>query len=492
MEIEERNRAKAHRGALALLAVLICLLSSCTPAEDTMGQSAGTSVSSEDTSETVSTAEETPEPEQNPMDDGKLRVISDYDSAQSVVFCGDQVVYDGKGIATLLEGEDTSLFSVRYNEGDQYFFDLYDAEGTAVLTGLTGYPAGIYGNWLLLTGYDQAGSDLPVYDVRTLQPTDQTLPSISSAYVVGDQLVVNYDNGMNLYALDDLTLLESYDGWYGVPLTNWNGNPVPEAAEDYVMMTSYNSDTGESFTRLYNPLTGVQYDNVDNYLGGLYLSVHDDDGYKVYDLSTGNAVASDQQPWSYYSDAVQIWRPGASCLISAPAYDGIKEVQYAYPSSDGQYIYVQIGDGQFDVLNPQGELLFSVTPEEGQTAYDIGGGMISLYNSTGNSTGGTGTAAYWPDGHKKVFPQYTNIIRFYGMDDLLLGSYQIGRSYLYDLLDGEGNVLLAGLKSYGTADSDQFIYAEIGFQKGYITLDGEWLWSRSVFQNTDAEPSYYW
>ena len=114
--------------------------------------------------------------------------------------------------------------------------------------------------------------------------------------------------------------------------------------------------------------------------------------------------------------------------------------------------------------------------------------MMSIYNFSGEN----GTAVYWPDGRERTYTEYNNIIRFYGMDDLLLGSYQIGNSYLYDLLDADGNLLMKGLKNYGAVDSDDFIYAEIGFRKGYITLDGEWLWSETTFQSTDAEPDYYW
>ena len=163
-------------------------------------------------------------------------------------------------------------------------------------------------------------------------------------------------------------------------------------------------------------------------------------------------------------------------------------MQYAYQSSDAPYIYVQLGDGTYDVLDLSGNLVLQLSPGEDQMVTDIGGGRLSIYNYSG----GGGTVVCWPDGREREFDEYTNIVGFYGTNGLLLGSYQIGNSYLYDLLDKDGDVLLKGLKNYSYAGSDQFIYAEIGFRKGYITLDGQWLWSMSTFQTTDAEPDYYW
>ena len=477
----------SRRGALALLAILVFLLSGCTRVSETSAPS--DSMAPSEPAASVSEPEE-PETPPSPMADGKLRFINDYNGNTSTVFHSDTVVYSGKGLAYQLTGGGDDYFYVQSNVGDQYVFSLCDASGTVRIEDFGGYPAGVFGNWLIVTGYnisDEEGRET-VYDLRTMQPADMGPSAVSSANQIGDRLVINTADGMGVYAVDTLEQLEFYPGWYGDPLSSWTSQTLSETVQDFLMMNLYDPDTGNSQYRLYNPLTGVSYDNVSSYLDGDYFSVEVGDTYEIYDLTTGEKVDSDWRSYNYYSDAVKIYRAGTSILVSAPAYGGTKEVQYAYQSSDAPYTYVQLGDGTYDVLDLSGNLVLQLSPGEDQMVTDIGGGRLSIYNYSG----GGGTVVCWPDGREREFDEYTNIVGFYGTDGLLLGSYQIGNSYLYDLLDKDGDVLLKGLKNYSYAGSDQFIYAEISFRKGYITLDGQWLWSMSTFQSTDAEPDYYW
>lgn len=479
----------SRRGALALLAILVFLLSGCTEAAET-------SVPADSPSSAASSAESEPsaaEPAQpeaaSPMADGKLRTILDYNLNTSTVFCGDTVVYDGPGLAYTLADGRNDYFYIQSNVGEKYVFSLYDASGAEQIADFGGYLVGIFGNWLLATDYGTEEGVSQVYDLRTMERADPVLGRVGLAYQVGDDLlVVNTTDQMDVYSLDTFQLRESFPGWYGSPLSTWTSQTLPESAQDYLMMSCNDPDSGNGLYRLYNPVTGVSYDNVSNYLDGSYFSVVNGSNYEVYDFSTGEMVDSDWRSYDYYSDAVKIYRAGTTSLISAPAYGGTEEIQYAYLDSNSPYIYVQLLDGGHDLLDLSGNLLLHVVPDTDRMVTDIGGGMMSIYNFSGEN----GTAVYWPDGRERTYTEYNNIIRFYGMDGLLLGSYQIGNSYLYDLLDADGNLLMKGLKNYGAVDSDDFIYAEIGFRKGYITLDGEWLWSETTFQSTDAEPDYYW
>ncbi len=477
---KEEKKTHLRRGMLALLAVALLLLSGCTREGNPAGPAPAPS-------ETASAQTPPEEPEQapapDPMADGKLRFITDYDRNRSTVFHGGQLVYTGPGIALAVEGGGDDYFVIQDNAGeDTYTFTLCDSGGRVMLPDMGSYPAGIYGNWLLVSGSgEEEGSR--VYDLRTMALSDQQLGQFTSVCRTGDRLAVNCADGLYLYALSDLSLIESIPGGYGTLLKDWGLSGLPEDLQGLLAISR--ADTGSM--EIYDPETGRRFENVDNPLIDGLLSVRHGDTYDLYDLETGEVVASDWRAFLYYSDAVKIYRAGTSFLISAPAYENTEEVQYAYRCSGAPYICVQKVDQSVDLLGLDGALLLSVKPGEDEMILDAGDGLLVRYQAGG----GNGCTAYWPDGREEFFPQYQNILNFYGQEGYLLGSYQVGRTYLYDLLDGEGNLLLEGLKNFSACDSDRFFYAERGFQHGYLTFSGEWLWSESIFQSTGDDPAGY-
>ena len=193
----------------------------------------------------------------SPMADGKLRFINDYNGNTSTVFHGDTVVYSGKGLAYQLTGGEDTYFYLQTNVGDQYVFSLCDASGKVQIEDFGGYPAGIFGSWFFVIDYDDSDGAEAVYDLRTMAPADTGLGAVSSVNQVGDRLVINTSDGMGVYAVDTLELLESFPGWTGDPLSNWTSQTLSDTAGDFLMMTYYDPDTGNSQYRLYNPLTGV-------------------------------------------------------------------------------------------------------------------------------------------------------------------------------------------------------------------------------------------
>ena len=170
----------SRRGALALLAILVFLLSGCTEAAETSAPA--DSPSSSEPSASISEPEE-PETPPSPMADGKLRFINDYNGNTSTVFHGDTVVYSGKGLAYQLTGGGDDYFYVQSNIEDQYVFSLCDASGTVLMEDFGGYPAGVFGNWLIVTGYnisDEEGRET-VYDcsLPIWAPARSALPTRS-------------------------------------------------------------------------------------------------------------------------------------------------------------------------------------------------------------------------------------------------------------------------------------------------------------------------
>ena len=70
-----------------------------------------------------------------------------------------------------------------------------------------------------------------------------------------------------------------------------------------------------------------------------------------------------------------------------------------------------------------------------------------------------------------------------------------GGAWLSDVLDSRGNVLLSGLADVSGDSSlpGGVFAARRGFERGYMDLAGNWLYSESVFTSlSDEDASYYW
>ena len=74
-----------------------------------------------------------------------------------------------------------------------------------------------------------------------------------------------------------------------------------------------------------------------------------------------------------------------------------------------------------------------------------------------------------------------------------------GGSWLYDLLDSDGNVVVGGLRSCSTyyADSanglpEGVFAASKGFSYGWMDLSGRWLYAESIFASTADEMDNYY
>ena len=70
-----------------------------------------------------------------------------------------------------------------------------------------------------------------------------------------------------------------------------------------------------------------------------------------------------------------------------------------------------------------------------------------------------------------------------------------GGAWLSDVLDSRGDVLLSGLADVSGDSSlpGGVFAARRGFERGYMDLAGNWLYSESVFTSlSDEDASYYW
>ena len=71
----------------------------------------------------------------------------------------------------------------------------------------------------------------------------------------------------------------------------------------------------------------------------------------------------------------------------------------------------------------------------------------------------------------------------------------VGGGWISDVVDSRGQVLLSGLADVSRGDGlpDGVIAARRGFERGYMDLDGSWLYSESIFASlADEDSAYYW
>ena len=71
----------------------------------------------------------------------------------------------------------------------------------------------------------------------------------------------------------------------------------------------------------------------------------------------------------------------------------------------------------------------------------------------------------------------------------------VGGGWISDVVDSRGQVLLSGLADVSRGDGlpDGVIAARRGFERGYMDLDGNWLYSESIFASlADEDSAYYW
>ena len=182
MKLLENGEIK--RGALAAAVLLLAFLSACgnqtvpvsAPESDVQVSSAESTVQ-----------EEKPAQVQNPlskMDDGKLRVLYRSDDNQSLVFHGAEIVFRGKGRASVFEREDGSAFySVAVPDVGQYRYSLYNADGTLLLENLPAAPEITMGKWLFcIAQWYQEDSSGCAVNLDTMEQIPLPCDSIPVSY----------------------------------------------------------------------------------------------------------------------------------------------------------------------------------------------------------------------------------------------------------------------------------------------------------------------
>lgn len=477
------------------------------------------------------------------LEDGRLRIL--YDPAGgSTVLRGSEVVY------TASADESVALLPDTLTQQVQFFFHswadnsgenrrrsaLCDSSGRTLIEFNGEYSATLTGDVLVL--------QQPVFEdgefwgeafygnCRVIDlSTGSDLPVPEDAYdclVQGDTLIFNcYALPAGLSSMDydpDQTShlrveMRSRSGelLHTVPCCyTLSGNGTPE---NWVELCQYNNGDFPAYS-LYNTVTGEELSNFHQSLGNGIVCYGDpqNGGALLVDLS-----GSEKQVLGSFDQTIDCYVPGYAmsydftsnspfhCILHDLS-TGEDLVLYDYHQADGEAAFYT-ANGQLLVFDSAtGEKITDVMvePVPGQqyaSIFCIGNGQVSVELKDNDDYETTACRVYGPDGLVgdltaacRRFDYFSPLTRTPEGEALFSGSYSgVGGSYLTDVVDSQGNVVIQGLRSvYGYAANSinglpQGVFAaQQGFYNGWMDSDGSWVYCQSIFTLADDEGGTYY
>ena len=392
-------------------------------------------------------AEEAPGPAAASLDDGKLRILySNGSNGGNTVLCGNTVLYQAASSETVYLVPDTLTGAVRY-----YLRQWSDpSTPTGRATALC----------------DRSGKEILIFD------------RAYDAVLTGSLLVLTAPEQM-AYA----------------PCNN-------HAAGD---------------CRVIDLATGEELTGYQQYTGAGTVSLYHDGRYQLVDLvsTEQSAVLCEyDQPVRYYAPGAAITEPEASGRYRFHDLLTGEEKELYDVGTDDATLAIYAVDGTVRVFDLQtGVLLTDTTidPVENQVRthiYPEGNGWAWVQQDDNDSYDATAIHICGPDGiHKTLDPAKLNETYNYYSPLLstedgiyFYGCYNgPGSSWLYDVLDSDGDVVVSGLRTcagyYANSVNGlpEGVFAAVkGFESGWMDLSGRWLYAESIFASTADEMDNYY
>lgn len=502
-------------------------------------------------------AEEAPGPAAAPLDDGKLRILySNGSNGGNTVLCGNTVLYQAASSETVYLVPDTLTGTVRYylrqwsapGTPTGRATALCDRSGKEILTFDRAYDAVLTGSLLVLTAPEQmayspalhhAAGDCRVLDLATGE--ELTVPE--NAYgcrIAGETLAFNLCNAP-AQALDENTWGDDLTRYYALQIQDRDGNRIRQeplcaavslsysyneisSPADWLELDYYSEDEDMVIDHisLYNPTTGEELTGYQQYTGAGTVSLYNDGRYQLVDLvsTEQSAVLCEyDQPVRYYAPGVAITEPDASTPEMAGRYlfhdllTGEEKDLYD-ANTDEATLAIYALDGTVRVFDRQTGVLLTDTaidPVENQVRthiYPEGNGWAWVQQDDNDNYDATAIHICGPDGiHKTLDPAKLNETYNYYSPLLstedgiyFYGCYNgPGSSWLYDVLDSDGNVVVSGLRTcagyYANSVNGlpEGVFAAVkGFESGWMDLSGRWLYAESIFASTADEMDNYY
>lgn len=489
-------------------------------------------------------AEEAPGPAAASLDDGKLRILySNGSNGGNTVLCGNTVLYQAASSETVYLVPDTLTGTVRYylrqwsdpGTSTGRATALCDRSGKEILTFDRAYDAVLTGSLLVLTAPEQmayapcsnhAEGDCRVIDLATGEelavPENAYGCSIAGSYLAFEICNVPADYVQENEWGDDLPLycaVQVQDRQGEVvyqaelsALSNFYASSSDSSAPtDWLVVSHYNEDGTTGADSLYNPTTGEELTGYQQYTGAGTVSLYNSGRYQLVDLASTeqSAVLCEfDEPVRYYLPGAAITEPEASGRYRFHDLLTGEEKELYDVGTDDATLAIYALDGTVRVFDRQTGVLLTDTaidPVENQVRAHIyaENGWVWVAQDDNDNYVNTAIQICGPDGtHKTLDPRtleetYTHYYPLFSTAD---GLYFYGccngpgSSWLYDILDSDGNVVVGGLRSCSTYYADRanglpegVFAASKGFSYGWMALTGQWLYAESIFASSNDE-----
>lgn len=491
-------------------------------------------------------AEEAPGPAAASLDDGKLRILySNGSNGGNTVLCGNTVLYQAASSETVYLVPDTLTGTVRYylrqwsapGTPTGRATALCDRSGKEILTFDRAYDAVLTGSLLVLTAPEQmayapynnhAEGDCRVIDLAT----GEELAVPENAYgcrIAGETLAFNLCNAP-AQALDENTWGDDLTRYYALQIQDRDGNRIRQeplcaavslsysyneisSPADWLELDYYSEDEDMVIDHisLYNPTTGEELTGFQQYTGAGTVCLYNSGRYQLVDLASTeqSAVLCEfDEPVRYYLPGAAITEPEASGRYRFHDLLTGEEKELYDAGTDDATLAIYALDGTVRVFDRQTGVLLTDTaidPVENQVRAHIyaENGWVWVAQDDNDNYVNTAIQICGPDGtHKTLDPRtleetYTHYYPLFSTAD---GLYFYGccngpgSSWLYDILDSDGNVVVGGLRSCSTYYADRanglpegVFAASKGFSYGWMDLTGQWLYAESIFASSNDE-----
>lgn len=496
-------------------------------------------------------AEEAPGPAAASLDDGKLRILySNGSNGGNTVLCGNTVLYQAASSETVYLVPDTLTGTVRYylrqwsapGTPTGRATALCDRSGKEILTFDRAYDAALTGSLLVLTAPEQmayapcnnhAAGDCRVIDLATGEelavPENAYGCSIAGSYLAFEVCNVPADYVPENEWGDDLT------AYCAVQVQDRDGNRIRQeplcaavslsysyneisSPADWLELDYYSEDEDMVIDHisLYSTATGEELTGFQQYTGAGTVSLYNSGRYQLVDLASTeqSAVLCEfDEPVRYYLPGAAITEPEASGRYRFHDLLTGEEKELYDVGTDDATLAIYALDGTVRVFDRQTGVLLTDTaidPVENQVRAHVyaENGWVWVAQDDNDNYVNTAIQICGPDGtHKTLDPRtleetYTHYYPLFSTAD---GLYFYGccngpgSSWLYDILDSDGNVVVGGLRSCSTyyADSanglpEGVFAASKGFSYGWMDFSGRWLYAESIFASTADEMDNYY
>lgn len=492
-------------------------------------------------------AEEAPGPAAASLDDGKLRILySNGSNGGNTVLCGNTVLYQAASSETVYLVPDTLTGTVRYylrqwsapGTPTGRATALCDRSGKEILTFDRAYDAVLTGSLLVLTAPEQmayapcnnhAAGDCRVIDLAT----GEELAVPENAYgcrIAGETLAFNLCNAP-AQALDENTWGDDLTRYYALQIQDRDGNRIRQeplcaavslsysyneisSPADWLELDYYSEDEDMVIDHisLYSTATGEELTGFQQYTGAGTVCLYNSGRYQLVDLASTeqSAVLCEfDEPVRYYLPGAAITEPEASGRYRFHDLLTGEEKELYDVGTDDATLAIYALDGTVRVFDRQtGVLLTDTTidPVENQVRthiYPEGNGWAWVQQDDNDNYDATAIHICGPDGiHKTLDPAkldetYNYYSPLLSTEDgiYFYGCYNgPGSSWLYDVLDSDGNVVVSGLRTcagyYANSVNGlpEGVFAAVkGFESGWMDLTGQWLYAESIFASSNDE-----